>query len=90
VGLTLAFYLGDVSSLGAGLSAFLLEAKYSRDFEREADASAEAFLRAHAIPPAGLTALLARLDADRERDPLGAALPPHPLTRDRIRELEAP
>jgi predicted Zn-dependent protease len=91
VGLVLAAYLGDLSSLGAGLSGFLLEAKYSRDFEREADDFAERFLRARGIAPSRLTAILERMSASE--DALGgvrAYLSTHPLTSERIRELQTP
>jgi hypothetical protein len=56
-------------------------------------ASPIAILRARAIQPSRLTALLERLDADSERNPLGAAsayLSTHPMTDERIHELETP
>lgn len=89
-----AVYLGDLSSLGAGVSAFLLQAKYSRDFEREADAWAERFLRRHEIDPARLAAILERMErASGAGGDSGAAtgyLSTHPVTGERIRELGAP
>ena len=37
VGAVVAWYTGDVSSVAAGLPSFLLQARYSRNHEREAD-----------------------------------------------------
>lgn len=88
-----AVYFGDVSSLGAGLSAFLIQAKYSRDFEREADRYAEAFLRRHDIPPARLGAILERMERSAgaaDSDAASGYLSTHPVTEERIRELLAP
>jgi Zn-dependent protease with chaperone function len=89
-----AIYLGDVSSLGAGLSAFLIQAKYSRDFEREADAWAASFLRRHEIDPARLADILGRMEqaagAANDADPVRGYVSTHPVTEERIREILAP
>jgi Zn-dependent protease with chaperone function len=53
VGLVLTWYLGDASSLLAGAPAMLLQAKFSRDMEREADEYA-----AQALQRAGLSGCL--------------------------------
>lgn len=62
VGFIAGAYLGDVSVLVSGLAAALLEAGYSRDFEREADAYAVARLRALGQPPQLLATMLQRLE----------------------------
>jgi Zn-dependent protease with chaperone function len=54
---------GSVSSVVAGLPALLARTKFSRDFEREADAYAGALLREKNISPEHLANLLARLES---------------------------
>lgn len=61
VGLLAAWFLGDVSSVVAAAPAALLEAKYSRDAEREADLFAERLLQANGISPRCLGDILLRL-----------------------------
>jgi len=61
--LVIGWIVGDVTSLIAVAPAVLLQTKYSRDFEREADAIAADTLRAHGIPPSVLADLLERIDA---------------------------
>lgn len=63
VGFVAGAYLGDLSALVSGLAAALLEAGYSRDFEREADVYAVARLRALGQPPQLLAGMLQRLEA---------------------------
>jgi predicted Zn-dependent protease len=86
-----AVWLGDVGSLATALPAFVLEAQYSRDFEREADRYAAKLLRANGLDSAPLADLLARLEAEqggpRGRQGLAAYLSSHPATSERIREL---
>jgi Zn-dependent protease with chaperone function len=91
VGAVVALWFGDVSSLGAGAPAFVLEAKYSRDFEREADAYAAALLRASGLDTRPLAEMLARLAARQgeEGAPLVGYLSSHPATAERIRALAA-
>lgn len=100
VGVFLAWYFGDVSSLLATAPAMLLQASYSRDLEREADAYAARMLRHNGMGPRLLAVMLRRLEAahgaeprsaDGDRDKPGAAgyLARHPATAERIRTLEA-
>ncbi len=98
VGFVVAWYLGDVSSVAAGLPAMLLQARYSRDHEREADEYAAAMLEANGISPRRLADMLEKLEqsharkargADGEKaDVFGGYLASHPATRERIRALE--
>lgn len=98
VGFITAWYLGDVSSAAAGLPAFLLQARYSRDHEREADEYAAAMLRANGISPARLADMLEKLeqahvpaqgDQDGEEDDVFSGyLDSHPATKERIKALE--
>lgn len=58
VGLVLAWYVGDVSSLLATVPAVVAQAKYSRDMEREADDYAERTLKFNGLPPCLLASVL--------------------------------
>ncbi|WP_319243036.1 M48 family metallopeptidase [uncultured Propionivibrio sp.] len=87
VGLLAAWFLGDVSSVVAAAPAALLEAKYSRDAEREADIFAERLLRANGISPRCLADILQRLDhAESVTGSAPDLLSTHP---DTIRRVEA-
>jgi len=99
VGLFVTWYLGDVSSLLTTVPAALLEARYSRDLEREADDFAARMLRENAMSPELLVAMLGRLEGahrgnrrddagDREaRKSLPDYLSTHPATEERIARL---
>jgi Zn-dependent protease with chaperone function len=65
----MALYLGDFSGVAATAPVVLAQAKYSRDFEREADDYAADLLAAHDIPPSLLADILERIDAGTPRDP---------------------
>jgi len=98
VGFVLAWYIGDVSSVAAGLPALLLQARYSREHEREADRYAAQVLNANGIPPQRLADMLTRLEtshANKNTDKKGRTddgvmgyLASHPATRERIEALE--
>ena len=85
--------LGDVSSVSALVSAApaLLEAKHSRDLEREADAFARDWLRQRGIAPQRFDDLLCRMEAEAGTDP-GAVkfLSTHPATDERARCVSDP
>ena len=68
-GLVLAAVTGDVSSLGSGLPAALLQMRYSRQHELEADAFALGALQHSCIRPRAFADILFRLQNQR----LGAA-----------------
>ncbi|MDD5058291.1 MAG: M48 family metallopeptidase [Sideroxydans sp.] len=63
VGLVLAWYVGDVSGLLATAPAIIMQAKYSRDMEREADEYAERTMRANGLSPCLLASILDKLEA---------------------------
>lgn len=96
-GLILAAYLGDVSSLAGALSGWLLQAKYSRDFERDADRYAAAMLRLNSIQPRLLGTFLMRIEhklgkpkgEDAGKSGFGDYLASHPATEERLREMDA-
>lgn len=58
-----AIYLGDISSLVAGLSAAMLQANYSQDFESEADRYAATALQRNDRSPLLLASALEKLQA---------------------------
>jgi Zn-dependent protease with chaperone function len=68
--LVIALVTGDitsVSALSAGLPTALVEAKYSRDFEIEADDAAVAYMRRRGIPVHFYADMLKRLEEDHEK-----------------------
>ncbi|MBI4807827.1 MAG: M48 family metallopeptidase [Nitrosomonadales bacterium] len=99
VGLVLAWYVGDVSSLLATAPAIIMQAKYSRDMEREADVYAEQTMRSNGLSPCLLGTILDKMEAAylakvKEKHPeAGAAkddsamdyLSSHPATQERMR-----
>lgn len=91
VGLVMAWYVGDVSTLLAGAPAALLQAKYSRDMESEADAYAAQALQRNGQSGCVLAGMLGKLEHSHRK---GAAdnvaldyLASHPATRERMRAL---
>lgn len=78
---------GDISSvisLGAALPGLLVQSKYSRDFEREADDFAVDYLKRRGMPTDSLAAILLRMEKKAGRS--GNApdyLSSHPSTRER-------
>jgi Zn-dependent protease with chaperone function len=63
VAFVVSWYIGDVSSIAAGAPTLLLQARYSRDHEREADRYGATLLKANGISPRRLADMLARLEA---------------------------
>lgn len=63
VAFVVSWYIGDVSSVAAGAPTLLLQARYSREHEREADGYGAALLKANGISPRRLADMLARLEA---------------------------
>lgn len=98
VGFVLAWYIGDVSSVAAGLPALLLQARYSREHEREADRYAATVLKANGISTQRLADMLIRLEASHANKNSGKNVQPddkvldylasHPATRERIEALK--
>ncbi|MCQ8182435.1 M48 family metallopeptidase [Methylomonas sp. SURF-1] len=95
VGLAMAWYIGDFSNMLAAAPALMLEARYSRDFERDADRFAAEALQANAIPPGRLADMLLKLETARQRGldaKLGAGsdyLSSHPTSEERIQRLRS-
>lgn len=92
VAFVLGVYLGDVSSTAASLGALVLESRYSRQFEFEADAYGGGAMRAAGRGAEPLAAMLERLEAAHGaggRQAGWAGLSSHPETAERIRRLRA-
>lgn len=93
VGMVVAWYTGDASSLLATVPTVLLDTKYSRDFEREADAYSAAMMSANHIPPERLATLLDKLEKEFHPDgkvdggSLEDYFSTHPNTGERIKRL---
>jgi Zn-dependent protease with chaperone function len=71
MGVTIHMFIGDVSTALAALPTFMLDQKYSRDFEREADQYAIDMLHANSIPLAPMADLFERMH-DAHADQAGA------------------
>lgn len=84
VGILVTWYLGDVSALGAAAPAALLNAKYSRDLEREADAYAAQVLKMNGIPVTLLADALELLEKSHGRGGSDSYLSSHPATSERL------
>lgn len=67
VGTVVAWFLGDVSSVFSSFPAVLLELRYSREFEYEADIFAVRLLRANRKSPELLAQMLQRLESSDEQ-----------------------
>ena len=100
VGFVVGAWFGDVSSIAAGLGALVLESRYSREFEREADAFAARRLTAAGQTPLDLARALARLEAAHAARRAGkeaaageneasGLLDSHPDIAERIKALSA-
>ena len=87
VGSVTATLFGDVSSLLVTMPTVLLDMRYSRDAETEADDYAIAMMQANGI---SLTHMIEGFERIRRLHPDGAGyLSSHPLTADRIARIRA-
>jgi len=89
VGAFLTFYLGDISQLLAAAPAAVVQARYSQDFERQADDFGAALLSQHGLSPGLLADDLERLSKLRPDASYAGYLASHPPTEERIRRLRA-
>jgi predicted Zn-dependent protease len=87
IALLVAGVTGDVASatsLAAAAPTLVLQTKFSRDNEREADAYAIELLRKAGFDPHHFAAILARMEAQAPRAPmLPTFLSTHPSTGER-------
>lgn len=92
VGILITWYVGDISAVAAAAPAAMLNAKYSRDLEHEADEYAVTLLRTNHMPPTLLADALELLEQTRGRS--GATsrasyLSSHPATAERLQWIRA-
>ena len=95
VGLAVTWFIGDVSVLAAAAPTALLQAKYSRDFERDADAFAVRLLDANHISREHFARMLERLEqltrgrapAAGDRNSLAGYTASHPVTAERLESV---
>jgi predicted Zn-dependent protease len=89
--LVIAAITGDVTSitsLAATIPVVLVEAKYSRDFEREADNYALSYLRANTISPRHFADILLRMEQSTPaRTEVPGYLSTHPATEERVQRF---
>jgi predicted Zn-dependent protease len=92
VALGVTWLVGDISAIAAAAPTALLQAKYSRDLEREADSYALVTLRVNGIATEHFAAMLERLEdsgAEGGGITTGALdyLSSHPVTSERIERV---
>jgi Zn-dependent protease with chaperone function len=89
-GLLVGFVLGDMTglSIAGALGAALIDSRFSRDAEREADRFAADVAQRLAFRAAGLANLLERVAGDDQFSAALALLSTHPLTTERRAYLE--
>lgn len=96
--LLVATVTGDitsVTSLSATLPTVLIDAKYSRDFEQEADDAAVAYLKGKGISVQAYADILTRLGEDHLKEkkgkksssPFGELFADHPLIQERVKRV---
>lgn len=90
-GLLVGFVLGDMTnlSIAAAIGATLIDSRFSREAEREADRFAATAGSRLGFSPAALARLLNRVAADDGMSQSLALLSTHPLTDERRAALEA-
>lgn len=95
VAVVVASYFGDVSSLLSGLTALMLESKYSRGFELQADDFGASMMRRNGYSAEGLALMLEKMERAHEKKSPGGQthadwLSSHPDTAERIARLRTP
>jgi len=87
VGAFWTLYVGDISSLLAAAPAAVVQARYSQEFERQADDYGAALLMRNGISPALLADALDKLAKSHSGPSKGGYLSSHPPTDERMRHL---
>jgi Zn-dependent protease with chaperone function len=92
VALAITWLIGDISVLAAAAPTALLQANYSRDLEREADAYAVDVLRLNDISPEYFARMLERFEEGSQHSESAGGSPldylsSHPVTGERIERV---
>ncbi|HZW22252.1 M48 family metallopeptidase [Noviherbaspirillum sp.] len=88
IGIFATTLFGDVSALLANIPTAMLDLKYSRDAEREADDYAIAMLKKNGISPAALARVFEALEkAEKEKGGSPPYLSSHPSAAERIARI---
>lgn len=85
IGATATVLFGDVSSIVANIPTLMLDLRYSRDAESEADKYAVAMLKANGISPDALAEAFESLDQEMDEPP--PYLSSHPPAAERIERI---
>ena len=91
IGILAAWWFGDVSTLLAAAPTALMQARYSREFESEADAYAAELMHVNGVEPVRLAQILRKLAAQQpgsDDDGFGGWLASHPALRERAQALD--
>ncbi|MDQ1363421.1 MAG: hypothetical protein QG652_1282 [Pseudomonadota bacterium] len=88
--ITLTGDIGTASSLAAALPTLLVQSRFSRDFEMQADDFALALLEQQNMEPVWLGTILQRMAQQTGDDVLPNFLSTHPATDERIRKFNNP
>jgi Zn-dependent protease with chaperone function len=90
--LLVTWYVGDISALAVAAPTALLQTRYSRSFERDADGYAVRALQLNDISSRHFADVLSRIQAvaDREGHIALPYLSTHPATADRVARLREP
>ena len=87
VGAFWTFYVGDISGLLAAAPAAVVQARYSQEFERQADDYGASLLMHNGMSPALLADALRKLIGTHSGSGKGGYLSSHPSTDERMRHL---
>ena len=87
VGAFMTFYVGDISPLLAAAPAAVVQARYSQEFEQQADDYAAGLLLHNGMSPGLLADALEKLAALHPELSKGGYLATHPSTDERLRHL---
>ena len=80
--------IGTASTLAAAIPTLLVQSKFSRDFEAEADDYAIALLQQQGISPVYLGHILDRMQQEMGDDSMPSFMSTHPATEDRIKKFK--
>ncbi|WP_443114304.1 M48 family metallopeptidase [Herbaspirillum seropedicae] len=84
---TATVLFGDVSAVLANIPTVLLDLKYSRDIEREADDYAIAMFKANGLPRQKLALVFEKLESAGKDGPVSPYLSSHPANDERIAHI---